>query len=557
MLALVSLALASGARAQHLRPSDTRPEPPPLPSAPTEAAPLRLPPIPPTRAREGAASGERILVRAFRIEGATAIPTDDLAEVLAPYVGRELGAEDLVDVRDAVTRLYQSRGYVGSTATIPAQSVSDGTVDVRVQEGRLGTVSVEGTDRLRPGFVRSRLEWAGRAPVNVNALERELQVLQQDPQIARLHAELRPGARAGEVDLDVRIEEAPPTWVELRGANDQSAAIGGSAGSLSLERRGLTGGGDVLVATVEAGRGLGDYEGTYSIPVHPSDTTLDLRVQHTRSHVVEQPFDDLDIESEYSGYGAGLRQPLWRDANRQLWLGVFLERRRSETSLLGEPFGFGPGHEDGVTRLDVARFFADWTWRTQEQVFALRGTISTGTDLDGGSNFPEDIPGVDYPDEHFVVGLAQAQWIRQVPLPISGSQLVGRFDLQLTGDKLVSLEQFALGGSRTVRGYPESEFVRDQGFVGSLELRVPILRTIRGEDLLQIAPFVDYGQSWNVGTTYGPQGIGSVGVGLRWRPFEGMLLAGYWGARLRDVPEPDNDLQRAGISLEARITRAF
>ncbi len=553
--ALVSLPLC--AHAQRLRPSQTRPELPALPSAEAASSELRLPPIPATRASAGTAAGERIFVRAFRIVGAEVIPASDFVPVVEPWVERELDAEDFVDVRDAVTSLYLARGYVASSASIPSQDVADGTVEIVIQEWRLGSVSVEGTDRLRPGYVRSRLEWAGRGVVNRNALERELQVLQQDPQIARVFAELRPGSRPNVVDLDVRIEEGAASTIELAGANDQSAAVGGAAGSLSFERRGLTGGGDVLVATTEAGDGLGDYEFNYALPVHPSDTTLDLRVQHTRSHVVEHPFDELDIESEYTGYGIGLRQPLFRDANHQLWVGLVGERRRSTTTLLGERFGFAPGHEDGVIRLNVLRFFQDWTWRAQDQVFALRSTFSTGVDLDDGSDYPENIPGVDYPDERFLVWHAQAQWVRQIPLPVAGSQIVGRVDVQLTGDKLVSLEQFSLGGSTTVRGYPESEFVRDQGFVGSLELRVPILRTVRGEDLLQVATFVDYGQSWNSGTTFGPQGIGSVGVGVRLRPFSGILLTGYWGARLRDVPEPDNYLQKAGVSLSATITRSF
>lgn len=550
-------ASAASAWSQQLRPSETRPTvPEPLGEEPA-AEPLRLPPVPASRVPPGLQRGEQIHVREFRIVGAKAIGADDLARALAAWVGRDLGAAELAEARDAVTRLYADRGYVGSTAAIPAQPVEDGVVELRVQEARLGAVSIEGAERLRPAYVRRRLEWAGRGTFNAFALQRELQVLQQDPLVERVFAELRPSPTLARIDLDVRIEEAPPAFVELDAANDQSAAIGGSAGSATLERRGLTGWGDALVASVEGGRGLGDYEGTWSLPVHPSGTTFEVRAQHTRSRVVEKPFDDLDIESEFSGYGFGLSQPLWRDGSQQLWLGLIAERRRSETSLLGEPFGFTPGHEDGVARLDVARFYQDWTWRTRDQVVALRSTFSAGTDLDRGSNLPENVPGVDYPDEHFVVWLAQAQWIRRVAQPLSGSQLVGRFDLQLTGDKLTSLEQFSLGGARTVRGYPESLFVRDQGFVGSLELRVPLWRTVRGEDRLQLAPFVDYGQSWNVGTTYGAQGIGSVGVGLRWLPFDGTLLSAYWGARLRDVPEPDNDLQKAGISLEATITRRF
>jgi hemolysin activation/secretion protein len=44
---------------------------------------------------------------------------------------------------------------------------------------------------------------------------------------------------------------------------------------------------------------------------------------------------------------------------------------------------------------------------------------------------------------------------------------------QVTADKLVSAEQYDIGGAYSVRGYPQSDYLGDSGFGGSLELRIP------------------------------------------------------------------------------------
>ncbi len=515
-----------------------------------------LPPIPPTRA-QGAAAGGRIFVRSFRLSGTGGLSQERLGAVVAPYLNQELDAGQLAELRDSLNRAFAVQGYVASTAEIPPQDVADGEIEIRVNAGRLGRISVEGAERLDPDWIRGRLAWAARTPLDRNALAHELEALRAAPQIARIAAELKPGDGPGVVDLDVRIEEAPATWLEAHGANDVSPALGGAAGGLNVGRYGLLGRGDLLTASFDAGRGLADYTASYSIPVHPSGTELEAHFQRTDSHIVEQPFADLDVDSHYRGYGFELRQPFYRDLNQQLWAGLRAERRSSKTFLLDEPFGFAPGHANGSTRLNVLRAFGDWTFRARDRVVALRSTVSLGRDLNHDSAGGSELADL-FPDERFVAWLGQAQWVERLPLPVPGSQLVGRVDLQATGNTLSSLEQLSLGGLRTVRGYPENSILRDSGVIASLELRVPIWRSALGEDRLQLAPFFDYGQAWNSnGVRFGPRAIDSAGVGLRFQPLSGMLFAVYWGGRLRDVPETSNDLQRAGFSLEARFNRSF
>ena len=125
-------------------------------------------------------------------------------------------------------------------------------------------------------------------------------------------------------------------------------------------------------------------------------------------------------------------------------------------------------------------------------------------------------------------------------------QLFLRLDAQLTTDPLLPLEQMAVGGRFSVRGYRENTLVRDNGLIGSLEARMPLVRNTRWAELLQLIPFVDAGWGWNQRiATPAPRTLASLGLGVRWT--KGWSLAPvplrtqvevFWGYRLlaRETP---------------------
>jgi hemolysin activation/secretion protein len=135
-------------------------------------------------------------------------------------------------------------------------------------------------------------------------------------------------------------------------------------------------------------------------------------------------------------------------------------------------------------------------------------------------------------------------------------------DLQLATNPLLPVEQMAVGGRYTVRGYRENLLVRDQAFVASLESRIPLIRNTPLADFLYLAPFVDYGRGWNKDLPTPPlKSISSTGLGLRWAltfissPFNlQSQFEIYWGYPLRDVDIPENDLQDDGIHLQFLIS---
>jgi hemolysin activation/secretion protein len=70
-------------------------------------------------------------------------------------------------------------------------------VQIQVIEGELEGITILGLERLQPGYVRSRIERLAGKPLNQKRLEQALQLLQIDPVIERVNAELTAGSTPG------------------------------------------------------------------------------------------------------------------------------------------------------------------------------------------------------------------------------------------------------------------------------------------------------------------------------------------------------------------------
>ena len=545
LLFVGSLFLPHAARAQAgVLPAAERPELAPFPAEEPTAQSVDLPPIPPPSSdtRRALPQHLRTPVREFRVEGSSVFSQVELAEATAPWTGREISSEELLQARDAVTRLYIDGGYLTSSAVVPDQSVADGVVILLVIEGALEAIEVDGTGRFRPEYFRVRLGRAGRAPVNIFELEHQLQLFQRDPKIARVQAKLEPGSRRGLSRLRLTVEEDRFLGLGLGFSNGNSPSVGEYTGTVATQIVNLAGYGDALTGVFEFSEGLFQPDVDFSIPLSPFDTLLGVHFQYAKGDVVEDPFDELDIESKSFSYAISISQPLLRSRFTELAAGVRAEYRRSKTLLLGECFSFVEGTSSCESKVSVLRFFVDWTYATPRNVVAARSTLSVGVHALGSTDRSGGVA-----DSEYVAWLGQLQWAYRPPEWAFGTEVLTRLDTQIANDSLLGIEKFSVGGMRTVRGYRENEFVRDNGVVASLELRIPVWYDARRRPILQLAPFADFGRTWNDNETGDAEEIASVGIGVRAAPFEWLRGELYWGHKLKDTPEFGDNIQNDGI----------
>jgi hemolysin activation/secretion protein len=569
-LALIGLACATVAQAQlpPVRPpsigdpTGRSGEPPPLfeeQPRPVPAPGELLPPLPPPRPREPALLPQlRVLAREIRVLGSTVFTPEQLGAVTAPYTNREVTAEVLEALRMALTRLYVDRGYVSSGAILPDQTVSEGVITYRVIEGRLTGTAIEGNRWLRTRYYEQRFALAGRPPLDVNSLQERLQLLLEDPRIERLNAELKPGVSPGEAQLDVRVEERFPLRLWFDFDNYQAPSVGAQRGIATIEHQSLTGNADTLTLSYGRSEGLDPLlDLRYAIPLTARDTTLAIDYRRNDLTVVEDPFAPLDIQSDSQIYTVSLWQPVYRTPSTLVALELTGERSSLETSVLGVPFSLEPGAVEGESVVSVLRFAQEFVQRTRSQVIAARSRFSFGLDALDSTIHDDD----DLPDSRFFAWLGQFQWVRWLDalkrIGVPETQLLLRSDLQLTDQPLLTLEQIALGGRYTVRGYPQNTLVRDNAFLASLEARIPMVRNKRWADYLELAPFFDYGNGWNTDrSTPDPRDLSGVGIGLRWGatlrarvPLRAQAEI-YWGYPLRKIETSASALEGDGIHFQ-------
>lgn len=529
------------------------PLPPPLPKLPELPPPVPTPPLVVPAPPKGPPPPEgfptlRVFVREIRLVGNTAFTAQELAEVTDRYLNRELTTEDFEALRLALTLYYVNRGYATSGAILPDQAITAGVVTIQIIEGKLTQIAIEGNRWFRSSYLRNRIALGAGPPLNVNVLQERLQLLQTDSRIQRLNAELRPGEVLGESALNVRIADANPFRLRFEVNNFQSPPVGSVQGFVTAEDQNLLGFGDALSLQYGRSEGVNPILNfRYELPVTARDTTLAAQYRRFDFTVQQGSFAPLDIQNKAQIYSVFLRQPLYRSLDQEFAVSLIGEYEINKSSLLGAPFDFIPGSSNGEFKVSALRFSQDWVRRAGNQVFSASSRFSFGLDLLDATVTSSSSDA----NAKFFSWLGQGQWLWQ-PQPWR-VQVIGRGVVQLTDTHLFPLEQIAVGGRYSVRGYREYTLVRDNATLASLEARIPIVTTAAGVDLVHLAPFVDYGRAWetNVTTpTSPPETLASVGLGLLVDFWEWAHFEVYWGAQLNHFRAGNDDLQDYGIHFQ-------
>lgn len=526
------------------------PEPqpaPPLPP-PQDLLPEFTPAPPPETPLPG--DGVTVVIQRFEVVGSTVFSEADFATITADYIDRPITFEEVLAVRDLITQKYVEAGYITSGAIVPPQSLQDGVATIQVIEGGVEDIIVEGTTRLRPSYVSSRLGLGAQTPLQIDRLLEQLQLLQISPQIDRISADLQAGTQPGINLLVVSVTEADTFNLGYSFDNNRSPSVGSIRNRIGLTELNLTGFGDALRLDFALTAGSQEYNLNYSLPVSPRNTTVTAYFSAINSDVIEAPFDVLAAASEAYVGEITLRHPLIQTPTTELALGLIGSHQRTQTflgidNIGGFPLSLG-ADDEGRTRVTALRFFQEWTQRSTSQVLALRSQFNLGLGaLDATVNGDPDLP-----DSRYISWLGQGQW---VSLLAQDTPLIFRGSLQLTPDPLLSVERYGLGGQATVRGYRQDALLTDNGAALSLETRFPLWRHPDRNALLQIAPFIDSGVGWNAREINpDPNILFGVGTGLLFQLNDASLRLD-WGIPLVSRPGDKNTLQEQGIYFNLSV----
>lgn len=512
-------------------------QPAPLPvPLPAETSPLTPPPVSPASpAPPDSNATITIPVEQIQVVGSTVFSDADFAPLVQPFLGRSLTLEELRGIADSITQLYLDRGYITSRAVLVDQVIAAGVVQIRVIEGAIEQIEIEGNRRTNASYIRNRIALGARTPISQNDLEDQLRLLRLDPLFENVEASLRPGSSLGESILVVRVTEADPLFGNASVDNYSPPSVGSERLGVALGYRDLTGQGDELFGSyyhsTTGGSNVLDF--SYRIPLNSMNGTLQLRAAPSFYRITDSEFADFGIKGRSRLYELSYRQPLLRSPRQEFALSLGFSYEDGETLVLDTLT------DENTT--SVIRFGQEYVRREPTGAWALRSQFNLGTGL-------LDATTDTIPDGQFFSWIGQAQ---RVQILGSNHLLIAQFDVQLTPDALLPSQQFVIGGGQSVRGYEQNVRLGDNGVRFSVEDRIALVRNEAGAPTLQIAPFLDVGAVWNAPdnpTSFSAQTVlAGLGFGVLWEPLPRFTIRTDFALPLIELDDRGNNAQAEGF----------
>ncbi|MET1113045.1 MAG: ShlB/FhaC/HecB family hemolysin secretion/activation protein [Allosphingosinicella sp.] len=501
----------------------------------------------------------RFTPRSVSFGGLKELPEAALRSAWEPYVGREQPVSILCEIRDRAATILREAGYVAAVE-IPEQRVAGGDLRLEVLMAKLVAIRVRGDAGRSERTIARYLEKLTRQEVfNRYEAERYLLLARDLPGFDVRLALKSAGAARGEVIGEVTVRRQPGS-LEANIQNFGARSLGRWGALVRGQLYGLTGLGDrtTLAAFTTAdleeqrtvqighefrigGEGLvlgGLFTYAWADP-GLADPALDIKAR-TSLATLEAGYPLLRTQAATIRAGAGVdlidqrvRFNGLRLSRDTLRVGFArLDFDRIDRSSLGVRAGYSA---------------AEPRWRVGGRIELRQGLDLFGATEPCGPGFARcAVPGVVPPSR--LEGDPTATLLR---LEASGEfrpkpnfTLAAGLRAQMTGDPLLSFEQYSAGNYTVGRGYDPGTLLADRGIGAQVELRYGSLIPPGPRKLAwQAFAFLDaarVSEAGRIPTLTGGRSLASAGGGFR--------AALGDGARFEAVIAVP--LERAGLAAE-------
>jgi hemolysin activation/secretion protein len=457
------------------------------------------------------AKGATFMLKSINIEGNTAISDEVLAAEYNDVIGTKIGLVDLNRIAGRITAKYRNEGFILSRAVVPPQRVSGGAVTIKIVEGFVNKVIIEGIEDESSRLADYANKIRNAKPLDSATMERYMLLMEDLPGVS-VHAVIRPAADVpGASDVVIQVDEK---MVDA---------------SLSMDNRGTRYIGPIeFSATAALNNALGLYERT-QVRVFMADNPNELKFGQI---VHEQQLDSegtkltLSAGRTRTNPGFTLRQfqikgydtaftmdvshPFLRSRETNFYGNVKFDVRNTDTDALDTAL-----FRDRLRVLRVGAsydFVDDWL-----AINRMEAEVSKGFDIwdNAQSNLRSRATGT----MDFWKFTANASRLQQISGPF-GLYLSAKG--QKSANTLLTAEQFGIGGANFGSAYDPSEILGDSGVVARTELQYN--HDDGTNDFMsefQAYSFYDVGKVWmrNLsGNSH--QSLASAGLGMRFNAFE-------------------------------------
>ena len=447
----------------------------------------------------------RFTLSQVTFEGATLYTQEQLQTSFHALLGQDVSLADIYAAAAALTVTYRNDGYVLTRVIVPAQTIDDGALRLRVVEGFIDDVSFQNDDTaplpdgmrlkietLARGYLRHALE---QRPSHIHTLERALLLLNDLPGIAARSVLAPSPTVTGAARLTIMLSY---TRFDGMGVVDNygSRYLGPVQLSHLTQINTPFGYGEqievqaVYAPGQEGGRELAYGAAQLRVPIGRQGTVIEFGGSYSDT----EPgyiLNDLDVEGSATRLHIGASHPFYRGRDFTLNGNIKLDFAdiRSDNA-------FDTERKDDVRMLRLGAD-VDWADRLFSMPALSRGhiEISQGIDVLGGSEAGDFF--LTRPDAEPHATLFSASFHRLQSLTrhwAFSTQLRGQY----SDDAFLSLEEFGVGGAEIGRGYSPSEIIGDQGAAAAFEAQYMSDVRFIGSNPVQFFAFYDVGRVWNL-----------------------------------------------------------
>ncbi|CAD5108943.1 ShlB/FhaC/HecB family hemolysin secretion/activation protein [Zestomonas carbonaria] len=461
-------------------------------------------------------------VSRITLVGVTVYPPETFRPLLARLEGRKVTLAEVNAVADEITQHYRKDGYLLVRTFAPAQQVNEGRLTLKVIEGRVNDVHIDGPSNKRiDGYAENIRK---EAPLKGETLERNL-LLMNDLSGYDAHGTLSASPVLEGTDLGVGTELRK--WEGFFGFDNRDSRYFGpwqAYGGIGInDPLGL---GDHF--SLRYGRSIeGDkmefYEGQYQLPVGDQGTVLEFLGQHNDGRA--DTFSFLNANSSGDTLAVRVTHPWIRSRAETFKTSAAFTWFNGESEYLDEP-DLPPSTDDRIRALRLGASYDFVDDHGGRNLF--KAELSQGLDVLGASSEKRLNPSRLEGQTDFTKLQLDAQRIQDLSEVTEGLNLYLAITGQTSfGDPLLSPEQFGVGGSHFGRGYDPSEITGDNGVAGKVELQYNRLHSVNDYQVpTQYYGYWDIGKVWNEQPRYvGSESLASAGFGAHLQVARDMFVS--------------------------------
>jgi hemolysin activation/secretion protein len=412
-------------------------------------------------------------VNEYLVRGNTLLQAQDIQDSMEPFMGPGRSMNDVHAARDALQKLYQSRGYQSVVVEIPPQQVKNGVILLQVMENTIGRLRVEGAKYHSPQEIRDAVPSLAQGTVpNFNDVQKELTDLNRQPgrQVVPL---LSPGSLPQTMDVTLKVDDTYPLHASVEVNNDHSAYTPDLRTIATVRYDNLWQLGHTISASYIVAPADPHATSVYALSyLAPLNTDWSLLGSAYKSNSNANTLGGTTVLGKGNAVSlqATKQLPVLGGDYTQL-VSVGISRKHFDQNItlggqtLAAPLTYYPlsASYTGQHTSDQAT-----TGFTLTGNFGWRGMGSGNTAFDNQRYNARD----NFADLHL-----DFSYVRTLPDDFA---LATRASAQASDQPLVSSEQFAAGGASSVRGYLSAEETADNGGIASVELRTPSIHAWLG-----------------------------------------------------------------------------